>query len=63
MLKALENCNNSIQFNLLQILKLHMVLFTLEMNIHTQYDNAHYINTYKFSSKIFNLLLYISFGS
>ena len=27
---------NSIQFNyLLQILKLHMVLFTLEMNIHT----------------------------
>jgi len=39
-----------VQFNLLQILKLHMALFTLEMNILTQYDNAHNINTNKFSS-------------
>jgi len=38
LVNVLDNYNGSnysIQFNLLQILKLHMVLFTLEMNIHT----------------------------
>jgi len=34
--KKFGHPSHSIQFNyLLQILKLHMVLFTLEMNIHT----------------------------